>query len=57
MATSDPAIPLKSEDSRNIFSMKKTMYGYPLFLEGDVVVSRGKAVRYRVFEITENRNE
>ena len=40
-----------------LFSMKETMYDYPLFLEGDVVVSRGKVVRYRVFEIAEPRNE
>ena len=38
-----------------LFSIKDTAYDYPLFIEGEVNVGNGKMQRYRVFEITENR--
>ena len=38
-----------------LFSVKDTDYNYPLFIEGQVNVGNGKMQRYRIFEITENR--
>ena len=38
-----------------LFSVKETVYNYPLFIEGEVDIRNGKMQRYRVFEITETR--
>ncbi len=36
-----------------LFSVKETVYNYPLFIEGTVDSGNGKMQHYRVFEITE----
>ena len=36
-----------------LFSVKETVYNYPLFIEGKVDIGNGKMQQYRVFEITE----
>ena len=36
-----------------LFSVKETVYNYPLFLEGEIDIGNGDMKRYRVFEITE----
>jgi hypothetical protein len=36
-----------------LFSVKETVYNYPLFIEGEVDIGDGKMQLYRVFEITE----
>ena len=36
-----------------LFSVKETVYNYPLFIEGEVDIGNGKMQQYRVFEITE----
>ena len=38
-----------------LFSVKETVYDYPLFTEGEVDIGNGKIQRYRVFEITETQ--
>ncbi|MDE0555698.1 MAG: glycosyltransferase family 39 protein [Candidatus Poribacteria bacterium] len=38
-----------------LFSVKDTMYDYPLFAEGEVDIGNGKTQRYRVYEITETQ--
>ncbi len=36
-----------------LFSVKETVYNYPVFIEGEVDIGNGKTQHYRVFEITE----
>ena len=38
-----------------LFSVKETVYNYPLVTEDDVDIGNGKMQRYRVFEITETQ--
>ena len=38
-----------------LFSVKETVYNYPLFIEGEVDIGNGKKQRYRIFEITETQ--
>ena len=38
-----------------LFSVKETIYNYPLFTEGTVNIGNGKMQQYRVFEITETQ--
>ena len=36
-----------------LFSVKETVYNYPLFIEGEIDIGNGEIQHYRVFEITE----
>ncbi|MCY3721754.1 MAG: glycosyltransferase family 39 protein [Candidatus Poribacteria bacterium] len=38
-----------------LFSVKETVYNYPLFIEGEVDIGNGKMQQYRVFEIAETQ--